>query len=228
MPTLRNSKNTKSRRNRKMGDEVTTKPKSFWEKPEGTTATVVNVVAVAGGGIALFTFLPAIVALMSNLFWACTFGIGTFALVFISLDKKFRNLAWYGYSSAMRFVTSWFVTIDPIGILKNYMEYLSKNLETMNQQISGLKGQMVRLKGIIDGNKDDMENSLKLAAKAKEKSDTKNIVLQTRQAGRLQNSNITLGSLYTRMEVMYRVLSKMYDNADVLLEDLKSEVEVRE
>src|SRR4030042_540304 len=52
-------------------------------------------------------------------------------------------------------------------------------------------------------------------------------ILKTRKAGRLKESNVTLENLYTRMEVLYRVLSKMYENAEVLFEDVKDEVEVR-
>jgi hypothetical protein len=44
----------------------------------------------------------------------------------------------------------------------------------------------------------------------------------------LQDSNIRLEDLYKRMEVVYRVLTKMYENSEILLEDIQDQVKVKE
>ena len=54
------------------------------------------------------------------------------AIIYMILDPKTRNLTWYMYKSAMRWITSIFVKIDPIGILKSYVEDLRDNLGMMN------------------------------------------------------------------------------------------------
>ncbi len=54
------------------------------------------------------------------------------------------------------------------------------------------------------------------------------MVLKTRKAGRMQESNMKLGDLYKRMEILYRVLTKMYENSEILLEDIKDQVEVKQ
>ena len=57
-----------------------------------------------------------------------------------------RNLVWYMYKSVMRWITGIFVQIDPIGILKSYIDDLRSNLGKMNSQIAALKGTDVSTK----------------------------------------------------------------------------------
>jgi hypothetical protein len=67
-----------------------------------------------------------------------------------------------------------------------------------------------------------------MASKAKETGKESIMVLKARKAGRLQESNMKLEDLYKRMEVLYRVLTKMYENSEIMLEDLQDQVVVKE
>jgi len=44
----------------------------------------------------------------------------------------------------------------------------------------------------------------------------------------LKESNMRLEDLYKKMEVLYRVLTKMYENSEIMMEDIKDQVEVKE
>ena len=55
---------------------------------------------------------------------------------------------------------------------------------------------------------------LKLVSKAKEREKQNVMVLKARKAGRLKESNVKLEDLYKKMEVLYRVLVKMYENSE--------------
>ena len=132
------------------------------------------------------------------------------------------------YKSVMRWITGIFLQIDPIGILKSYIDDLKDNLGKMNSQISSLKGQMYKLSEMIKQNQRNIQNNLGLASKAKETGKEAIMVLQARKAGRLQESNMKLEDLYKRMEVLYRVLTKMYENSEIMLEDLSDQVVVKE
>jgi phage shock protein A len=121
-----------------------------------------------------------------------------------------------------------FVQIDPIGILKSYIEDLRDSLGKMNTQIGNLKGQMYKLAEMIKQNQKDIQNNLGLASKAKEIGKESIMVLKARKAGRLTDSNVKLDDLYKRMEVLYRVLAKMYENSEIMLEDLQDQVVVKE
>lgn len=210
-----------------MDENLGQKVKSFWDRPEGTTGMIFNVAAIVGGGLLLLKYSAFLALAFSNLLTAAISALVLAGLGYMIMDNKFRTLLWFGYKSLMRGITGLFITIDPIGILENYVEFLHKNITKMDEQLGSLKGQMAKLKRLMDGNASEMENNLKLADKAKDKGDKRNVMLMTRQAGRLKESNMNLQTLYTKMEVMYRVLSKMYDNADTLAQDTEAEVQTR-
>ncbi|MFT5169199.1 MAG: phage shock protein A [Saprospiraceae bacterium] len=204
------------------------KPKSFWKKPEGVTGAIAMGGLLLGGGYLLYLFLPALIALTSNVLYLSGMLIALGALIYMVLDPKMRNLVWYMYKSVMRSVTGLFVQVDPIGILKSYVEDLSNNLRKMNKQISQLRGQMHKLKEIIVNNQKSIESNLNLASKAKEKNKQSQVILKSRKAGRLRESNVRLEDLYKKMEVLYRVLTKMYENSEIMMEDIKDQVEVKQ
>jgi phage shock protein A len=204
------------------------KPKNFWERPEGITGGLFMAALVLGGGYLLYQALPTLITLASNTLYLAGLLAALAAIVYMVLDPKMRNLVWYIYKSIMRSITGVFVQIDPIGILKSYIEDLKDNLGKMNSQISNLKGQMYKLGEMIKQNNRNIQNNLNLAGKAKETGREALMVLQARKAGRLQDSNVKLEDLYKRMEVLYRVLTKMYENSEIMLEDLSDQVVVKE
>jgi phage shock protein A len=204
------------------------KPKSFWKRPEGVTGMIFLAGLIIGGGYLLYMALPALIALTSNILYLSLMLLALGAIVYMVLDPKMRNLVWYMYKSVMRWITGVFVQIDPIGILKSYVEDLKDNLRKMNKQISQLRGQMHKLQEIIHNNKKQIESNLHLASKAKASNKQNIMILKSRKAGRLRESNMRLEDLYRKMEVLYRVLTKMYENSQILMEDIKDQVEVKE
>ncbi len=204
------------------------KPKTFWQRPEGKTGLAILVALVAGGAVLFVRILPALVGLVSNVVGLAVMLLVLGALIFMALDPKMRNLVWYMYKSVMRWITGIFVQIDPIGILKSYVEDLRDNLRKMNRQISMLRGQMHKLQELILNNKKEIQSNLQLASKAKEADKQAVMILKSRKAGRLRESNMKYEDLYRKMEILYRVLTKMYENSQILMEDIKDQVEVKE
>ncbi len=203
--------------------------KSFWEKPEGKTGALF-LIGIAGL-IAYAVFSIGIGAIMSFAF-SLVGGIVLFGvlglLLFMALDNRNRNLISYMYQSVMRKITGIFVTIDPIGILKNYVHDMEKNLKKLGKQIGEIKGQMRKLKTIVTQNNTDIEKNMAIAKQAKKLGDEKQLILNSRKAARLKESNGKYVALHKKLSVLYRVLSKMYTNSEILLEDTKDQVRVKE
>jgi predicted nucleic acid-binding Zn-ribbon protein len=132
------------------------------------------------------------------------------------------------YKSVMRYVTGIFVKMDPIAILKGYVSELKDNLRKMNRQIGMLRGQMHKLQELILNNRKEIQSNLHLASQAKETDKQAVMILKSRKAGRLRESNMKLEDLYKKMEILYRVLTKMYENSEVMLEDIQDQVEIKE
>lgn len=204
------------------------KMKSFWQRPEGVTGGVFMLGLLAGGGYLLYKLLPALVALAANTLYLVLMLVALAALIYMVIDPKMRNLVWYMYKSVMRWITGLFVQIDPIGILKSYVEDLENNLKKMDRQLNQLRGQMHKLRELIVNNQKDIEQNLSLASAARDSNKDSLMILKSRKAGRLQESNVRLEDLHRKMEVLYRVLSKMYENSEILKEDIKDQVAVKE
>ncbi len=204
------------------------KQKSFWQKPEGVTGSIFLIGLLAGGGFLLYKALPALIALTSNILYLSGMLLVLGAIIYMVLDPKMRNLVGYMYKSVMRSITGMFVNIDPIGILKSYVDSLQDNLRKMSTQIGAIRGQMRKLKTLMDNNEKEINNNIKLASMAKQKSNQKQMLLSTRKAARLKESNAKYDVLHKRMEVMYRILTKMYQNSEILLEDTKDQVQLKE
>ena len=200
--------------------------KSFWKRPEGITGLLFLGALIAGGGYLLSTVnWGAIFA--STLYLAGTLAV-LGVVAYMILDPKMRGLISYMYKSIMRGLTGLFVTLDPIGILKNYIEDLEDNLVKMRSQIGKLRGQMRKMHGLMQTNKEEIQKQMKLASAAKQKGMDQQMVLASRKAARLKESNEKYNALHQRMEVMSRILNKMHDNSEILLEDTKDQVKLKE
>ncbi len=204
------------------------KPKSFWKRPEGKTGVIFGVAILAGLGFIAATYMTTIIALAANTLYLGLMLMALAAIIYMILDPRMRNLVWYGYKSIMRFITGMFVQIDPIGILKSYVDDLRDNLRKMSKQIGNLRGQMRRMKTMMEKNQAEISNNLKLAQMAQKKGNKKQVMLSTRKAARLKETNGKYAVLHKKMSVMYRVLEKMYQNSEILLEDTKDQVMVKE
>ncbi len=202
--------------------------KSFWQRPEGVTGALVMAGLVIGGGWLLYSMLPTLIALATNTLYLVGMLAVLGALAFVVLDSKTRNLIWYAYQSVMRWITGIFVKIDPISILKSYIEDLSKNLKLMAKQIGNLRGQIRQLSDTKNGNLAEIEKNLRLAEEARSRGDEANVTLMARKVARLKEANSKYDELLRRMDILYRVLTKMYENSELVLEDTRDQVKMQE
>ena len=200
------------------------KEKSFWKKPEGVTGLIFLVAILAALGFAGFWLLTNIGTVAAVVASAVVLGV----VLFTAFSKSGRNLVSYMYKSAMRKITGLFITIDPIGILKNYLSDLEDNLRKMSKQIGQIRGQMRKLKTLVETNEKEISNNMALASAAKAKGNTTQLTLSSRKAARLKESNAKYTTLLNKMQVIYRILTKMYTNSEILLEDTKDQVKVKE
>ncbi len=206
----------------------TTKPKSFWKRPEGTTGALFLTAVVGGLGYLLFSNIAWITAFVGQTLGLVVTLLVLGAIIYMVLDPKMRNLVGYMYKSFMRWVTGVFVTINPIGILKNYISDLEDNLRKMSKQIGNLKGQARKLKTMVTENNKQIEEHILIARKAKEQGNQKHMLLSSRKAARLKDTNAKYSALHGKISVLYKILSKMHSNSEILLEDTKDQVKVKE
>ena len=204
------------------------KSKSFWSRPEGVLGAIILMAIIVGGGYLIISNMAALTAFMGNVLGLAVTVLAIGVLLYMVIDPKMRNLVSYMYKSVMRKITSIFITIDPIGILKNYIDDMQTNLSNLDNQISNLMGQIRKIKSLWTKNEEDIRVNLLRAKKAKELGDEKNTLLSSRKAARLKDVNEKYAVLLKKMDILKRLLKKMYDNSEILLEDTKDQVKVKE
>ncbi|MFT7451930.1 MAG: putative nucleic acid-binding Zn-ribbon protein, partial [Patescibacteria group bacterium] len=166
--------------------------------------------------------------LASNILYLAGMLVVLAVIVYMVLDPKMRNLVGYMYKSIMRSITGMFVNIDPVGILKSYVDDLQDNLRKMSKQIGALRGQMRKLTTIMADNSKEIDTNMKLAAMAQKKGNKQQLMLSTRKAARLKETNAKYKALTSKMDVMHKILTRMYQNSEILLEDTKDQVQLKE
>ncbi len=212
-------------------DELS-KTKSFWERPEGTTGMIV----IGGVLLALFFFgnvllalFSTAVAIMGQAITLTVLGAVLFALIMILSNKKFQTLVSYVFKSIMRKITGMFVEIDPIGIMKSYIEDLRGKQEIMDDSISKLNGQVVICQKQVDMNAAEYDRQMATVKVAKDKNMTSALTVASRQAGRLQKLNAeSLKPLLLQMQVHLKLLRKYREVTDTVILDLGNEVKAQE
>ncbi len=204
------------------------KPKTFWERPEGVTGQVVAVSAIGAGSYLLYQILPALITLLQNTIYATLLGAAAIALGYVITDRRFWRLGSYLYQSLMRKITQVFVEIDPIGIMQNYVIELEKKLLNMGTRIARLSGMIRACQEEIKRNEGIKNASLMMVKEASKAGKTLVVAEESRQAGRMQEANVTYQDLLSKMQLLYTVLVKYQDISNFLIKDIRREIDVKQ
>lgn len=205
------------------------KPKSFWKRPEGKVGMAVLAGGVLFGSQALLGLVTTLTALVGQTIMLVILGVVLFILLNIIFNERVQTLVKYMFKSAMRQLTGWFIEIDPIGIMKNYVRELQDKREVMAQSRDKLRGQITALSRQIKQNDDEHQRSMATAKVAHEQGKAGVFKVSANQAGRLQRLNeSSLRPLLIQMEVHLRALNKYYEVTGVVIDDLSNEVKARE
>lgn len=202
------------------------KPKTFWNRPEGVTGQIVAVSAIAGGGYLLYHALPFIITLLENTLYASLLGVAAVAVGYVITDRRFWRLGSYLYQSLMRKITQVFVEIDPIGIMQNYADELDKKLANMGARLGNLSGLIRGCQEEIAKNEKIKNNALMMVREATKAGKSIVVAEESRQAGRMQEANVTYQDLLAKMQLLHAVLIKYQEIARFLIKDIRREIDV--
>ncbi len=136
-----------------MGTEFSSK-KSPWEKPGGKLGMIVAGLGIAGVGYLLYLLLPIMISLASNVLYLILMLFGIGILGYILTSKKFWNTFKIAYFIVMRRITGFFIKIDPVAILEDYIRDLQKRIREVSENINQVRGLIKKnerkLKEVVD------------------------------------------------------------------------------
>lgn len=208
-------------------DENATKP--WYKKPENFLTY--GGLALAGyfGLKSLDILLPLLNRVLENILYTSVLA-GALAVVgWVLVSNDFHRLAWYGYKTVMRWLTGFVVDIDPIAIMKTFVQQLKKNLVDIRKAIGDLKGQARELEDKLREKADVQEKSMNMAAAAKARGDQKGMrtqmTLQMRKAGRAEKTSVTYQGLLNKLKTHISVMEKVEEAANFMITDIEDTVE---
>jgi phage shock protein A len=204
------------------------KVKSFFERPEGNTGLIFIGAIIVGLFTAGYYLLPTIIEILQNTIHAMILGGVIFSVVTLLMNDNFRFLCSSAFKSTMRWITGWFIAIDPIGILKNYIEDMKEKIAQVEQNIIALSGQIQKIKASISERMSNVDQFLRLAKKAQEKGQADFMQLNSNKAAREKEFADKQQAMLDKMTLMHDILSKMKKNVSLLLEDTEHEVSIKE
>lgn len=211
-----------------MADESLDK-KPWYKKPENIL--VYGGLAALGyvGVQFLDSFLPILNRVLENaIYTAGLFGV-LGVIGFLAVNGDFHKLLWYGYTSAMRWLTSWVVELDPIGMMKSAVKDLQKYLGDIKKALGSLRGQAHSLEELIGEKTREHEHSMNLAAQARKRQDEKGMKmtmqLQARKAGRAEQSTLTYQGLLNKLRRHIAVMEKIEEASNFMIMDMQDTIE---
>ena len=210
------------------------KVKSFWERKEGTTGMIMIGVLGLGAFFLINAMLPTINSFLGMAITAVgqAFVLGGLCglaaiVLFLITNKKVQSLVSAVFKSSMRALTQIFVEIDPIGIMRNYIDTLKDKKADMDKNIGALRSQIEVITQAIDKNKQGYNTAMKTAAEAQKRNMSLQFSLQANSAGRLEKSNVTYQQMLDKMTILYRALKKYQEATAATIIDLTEEVQVK-
>lgn len=214
--------------------------KNFWQRPEGTVGKVVLVLAGVAAAYGFVQILPFLIAAAANTLQLAMLIAAILVFIFIVSDRRVWCLGKLIFQSVMRYLTGLFIELDPIGILKNYIAEMKKNLAIMDEQLGNLNGSIRTLQNQIDTNQKDAEHSLALANQADKKMAAGGLssldqqqymsakVTNQRHAASLININKSLTDLRDKLKILYDQLIRWRATAEFQVTDKENRVSEEE
>ncbi|HJX85769.1 MAG TPA: hypothetical protein VJ723_15620 [Candidatus Angelobacter sp.] len=214
--------------------------KSFWQRPEGTVGKIVLVLATLAAGYGFYLILPALITLAANTLTLALLVGALLLFLYLVTNHRVLTLGKLIFQSIMRYLTGLFIELDPIGILKNYIAEMKKNLAVMDNQLGNLNGSIRTLQNQIDANQKEAEHSMALANQADKKMAAGGLtpldqqqymaakVTNQRHAASLLNINKSLTDLRDKLQVLYNQLIRWRATAEFQVTDKENRVSEEE
>lgn len=208
-------------------------PKSFWARKEGKVGAVVLIAgllaAIYFGGPLAITAFGYLTTLLGQAIAITALGSALAILLMIVSNRRVHTLIKLGFQGAMRWLTGIFIELNPIGIMRSYIEDLTKKQGVIDESISALNAQDKKCEASIIANDKQYEQQMQLASKAHAMGNTAQFSIASRQAGRLKELNDNrLKPLRTQMQAHLALLRKYSEVTVVIRTDLENEVNIQE
>ncbi|MFC0184883.1 hypothetical protein SAMN04515674_11057 [Pseudarcicella hirudinis] len=206
--------------------------KSFWSKPEGMTSLLFLAAAGAFGLYYFNRIVEFLIKVTENTLYLSILLLALGLLIFLLTSKDVRTAVFFLFKTLMRKITGLIIQLDPIAIMKIYIQDLREKRDKMSGQIDILAGQLVKLNKKINENNDQIKQKFAEANKANsmtEKPGMKEAAsLATIEGAGLQEMNEKLLPLQKNMKTVLGFMEKVQSSADYIIKETEIKVKLKE
>ncbi len=153
-------------------------------------------------------------------------------IIFLLTSRDVRAAAFFLFKSLMRSITGLIIKLDPIAIMKIYVDDLKEKREKMQGQINTLAGQLVKLNKNINENNERIKQKFAEANKASTMLDRPGMKetasLATIEGAGLQEMNEKLLPLQRNMKTVLEFMEKVNKSADYIIKETEIKVKLKE
>ena len=209
----------------------TSNSNNFWNRPEGTTAKLIlGALGLVLAGVSYVLLLPFILSVVWGTIQLAIGGAILGALWFAFNSERVHSLAFFAVSSISRAITSLFVNIDPVGILKDFVKDLQNKRKTVTEAIKSMTIVRQKAETMKREAEKDMNQFLKLADVCTDDIQLEGLTTKIgRRQATMENAQNNIAFASDTLEALKRidgVIGYHIDNAEDEMKQLASDNEM--
>ncbi|WP_026351471.1 hypothetical protein [Hymenobacter aerophilus] len=215
-----------------LGGGTDVEKRSFWSRPEGIFGLVV-LAGLLGAGLIYFNQIVLfLIEVASNTLHLALLLAALGVVVFLLTSRDVRTAVFFLFKTLMRKIVGLVVQLNPIAILKIYVDDLRQKRRKMQGQIDTLAGQLVKLNKKINENNAEIKQKFAEANKAGtmlERPGMKETAsLATIEGAGLQEMNNKLLPLQRNIQQVLAFMEKVNQSADYIIKETEIKVRLKE
>jgi hypothetical protein len=217
-------------------DLATTNDKSlkgFWERTEGTWGMAIIALLGVGGLFLAKALLPTIISVLTMGVTAVGQGIvlATLcallaAILYILFATPLPKLVGYYFKANVRRLTSVFVSVYPIEIMKDFISKLSAKKQLFTDKKADIAKVKKNIEETVKSNQKEREDALFKVKAAQKQSMPMEAQLAARQAGMLEDAIKRLNASLTTVSGLYTTLERVEKVCDFKIRDMQFQVKM--
>ena len=203
--------------------------KSFWSRKEGKTGMFFIVAILGIMGYAFVKLLPWLLWLASSTLTLIAELAVIGVLLYMIFDPKVRTLVFYIYKMIMRKLTGLIIELDPIAVVKTYLEKMQERYQVLVHQRDELGGTKSLVQREYEGNKDEIAKAVSMAKEAQKRSlSPEEINVYTQQIGELTEQNKKYQGYLMQLDQFCRFLEKAQTKAKATIDSTANTIHNKE
>lgn len=199
---------------------------SNWQRPGGTLAKILTVVAGCGGLYALYLILPSILAMMTNAFYVALLAIALYAIVSIVTNKKFRRLVSTVFFLICRKLTSLAIETNPLAIIRRHIEELKTRVQKISEAMGKFRGSIRSIEQEKLKSEKELEREMELLDGYKKAGKMQDATVHSNQAVRLKELIAEYTATLAKMKLYYEMLKDLQHYTELKVQDEENEVNI--